>query len=49
MTKKDKEKIESIIKELENTIRCNERWPTLEPYYQGVNAEAKLILEMLKE
>ena len=42
------QRIKDVIAELESTIKCNERWQNLEPYYQGVNAEANTILSLLR-
>jgi len=37
-----------VIKELEQTIKCNERWGNkLEPYYRGVNAAHELTISLL--
>ena len=40
--------INGVIKELEQTIKCNERWGNkLEPYYRGVNAAHELTISLL--
>ena len=43
------QRIQDVIAELESTIKCNERWQNLEPYYRGVNAGAKITISLLRD
>jgi len=40
--------MQDVIKKMEETIKCNNRWAKPDPYYSGVNAMCIEVISMIK-